>query len=117
MIWMHLLCWRAVDQDGDHRLEVWIARAGDRNVKEDTEPTDWGNPVFISMQKTEEVVVGNGNQKARREQFPIAPFGTMTIHKALGQTCKKLATRICGGTKGEYDIWYVGLCTMFHFYR
>jgi hypothetical protein len=59
------------------------------------------------MQKTEEVVVGNGNQKARREQFPIAPFGTMTIHKALGQTCKKLATRICGGKKGEYDIWYV----------
>jgi hypothetical protein len=83
-----------------------VAPAGERNVKEDMPvPVHWPKPITLSVQKTEDVVVGNGSQKAHREQFPIVPFGTMTIHKALGQTCPTLVTRICGGEKGEFDIW------------
>jgi hypothetical protein len=60
---------------------------------------------MISLQKTEDIVVGNGSQKAHWKQFPILPFGTMTIHKALGQTCPTLVTPICGTEKGGSDIW------------
>ena len=51
-----------------------------------------------------EVVVGKGYKKARRKQLPLVHFGATTIHKALGQTCDYLATRI-SSEKSDYSIW------------
>jgi hypothetical protein len=87
------------------RLEVWVAAAGARNVAEDMTPPSTWPVIVLSMLKTEEVIVGGCSQKAYRVQFPIAPFGTMTIHKALGQTCPRLVTRISGKANDKYNIW------------
>jgi hypothetical protein len=87
------------------RLRVAVAPAGERNVNEDMAlPSHW-TTIVLSMQKSEEVIVGSGSHKAYRLQFPIAPFGTMTIHKALGQTCPTLVTRISSNPKDPYHIW------------
>lgn len=51
-----------------------------------------------------EIVVGKGFKKARRFQLPLVHFGATTIHKAMGQTCDFLATRL-SVTDTEYKIW------------
>ena len=88
-----------------YRLKVAVAPAGERNVQDDMViPSGW-EMVTLSMQDSEPIIVGNRSQKGVRRQFRIVPFGTMTIHKALGQTCPMLVTRLSGDPKSDYHLW------------
>lgn len=86
-------------------MKVAVAPAGERNVEEDMViPRGW-DIITLSMQDSEPIIVGNRSQKGVRRQFRIVPFGTMTIHKALGQTCPVLVTRLNANPKSDFHLW------------
>lgn len=86
------------------RAEVWIAPAGERGVREDMQPTGWPT-MMLDVMSTEKVVVGPRAKKGYRKQLPLAPFGTITVHKAMGSTYDMVAICIESDSTSPFHIW------------
>lgn len=89
------------------QVQVYIAPPGEKMVPENGLPgQNWSKTaVTIKMRESEKVIVGSNCTYGWREQLPIVPFGTTTIHKALGLTCDAIATKISGFPQQRYALW------------
>jgi hypothetical protein len=66
-------------------------------------PDSWSDLKLVPHY-TMPVLIGYPAMKARRKQFPLANFGSGTIHKNIGETCQFVATKISVIDK-DYSIW------------
>ena len=59
----------------------------------------------ILIRKTPGFVIYWTGKSLRRNQFPLANYVALTIHKLMGDTFTLLATAICSITSSENSLW------------
>lgn len=88
--------------DGD-AITVYVAPVSQRHVPEavDVERLGWRRvKVYKQASPTERLAGGSG----RRFQYPLRPYISCTIHKVIGDTLNKIASRI-SLTESDFTLW------------
>lgn len=85
------------------RISVRVLPPGCREIQVDNIPNEW-ICTKIARRFTEPSLIGCSMTKARREQWPFTYYACSTVHKAIGQTCSKLATQI-SSKDAMFSLW------------
>ena len=88
-------------------LQLWLKLLppGERRIDLNNLPDPAGCDVFsIVPSPAPTIVVSAGQTKARRTQYRITYYVCSTVHRALGETCSRIATQISMQTH-KYRLW------------
>ena len=75
----------------DQTLGLVLIPPGTHNV--DNRDSSWKS-ISVKRHTTSPIPVGNGNQNARRIQWPITLNLASTVHKVIGLTCEAIGTEL-----------------------